>query len=128
MTHNTANIKQTISLGRIEIVSISTTDRSQPERQRILLQQNLFCRNRRFLSRNFPNKILREMGDSSDIREPGFKPGLHIIGRIASTCLRPCPKEYITEVTKSQRNRGQQRRLHIFLKNFTFEAWKSHVK
>ena len=33
-----------------------------------------------------------------------------------------------TEVTKSQRNRRRQRRLQIFLKNFTFEAWKIHVK
>ena len=50
---------------------------------------------------------------------------------------------YITEVTKSQRNglrqrglrqrglrqRGlRQRRLQIFLKNFTFEAWKINVQ
>ena len=33
----------------------------------ILRQQNLFCRNRRFLSRNFPNKLLGEIGDSSDM-------------------------------------------------------------
>ena len=33
-----------------------------------------------------------------------------------------------TEVTKSQRNRRRQRRLQIFLKNFTFEAWKINVK
>ena len=25
-----------------------------------------------------------------------FKPGLHIVGRIVSMCLRPCPKEHIT--------------------------------
>ena len=25
-----------------------------------------------------------------------FKPGLHMVGRIVSTCLRPCPKEHIT--------------------------------
>ena len=34
----------------------------------------------------------------------------------------------ITEVTKSQRNRRRQRRLQIFPKNFTFEAWKINVK
>ena len=33
-----------------------------------------------------------------------------------------------TEVTKSQRNRRRQRRLQIFLKNFTFVAWNIHVK
>ena len=31
-----------------------------------------------------------------DVCEPGFKPGLHIVGRIVSMCLRPCPKEHIT--------------------------------
>ena len=25
-----------------------------------------------------------------------LKPGLHIVGRIVSMCLRPCPKEHIT--------------------------------
>ena len=33
-----------------------------------------------------------------------------------------------TEVTKSQRNRRRQRRLQIFQKNFTFEAWKINVR
>ena len=33
-----------------------------------------------------------------------------------------------TEVTKSQRNRRRQRRLQIFLKKFTLEAWKINVK
>ena len=27
---------------------------------------------------------------------PVVKPGLHIVGRIGSMCLRLCPKEYIT--------------------------------
>ena len=34
----------------------------------------------------------------------------------------------IAEVTKSQCNRRRQRRLQIFLKHFTFKAWKIHVK
>ena len=34
----------------------------------------------------------------------------------------------MTEVTKSQRNKRRQRRLQIFPKNFTFEAWKINVK
>ena len=42
--------------------------------------------------------------------------------------LGPRPLLLITEVTKSQRNRRRQRRLQIFLKNFTFEAWNIHVK
>ena len=33
-----------------------------------------------------------------------------------------------TEVTKSQRKRRRQRRLQIFQKIFTFEAWKIDVK
>ena len=40
----------------------------------------------------------------------------------------PPTTQNITEVTKSQRNRRRQRRLQIFLKNFTFEAWKICVK
>ena len=34
----------------------------------------------------------------------------------------------ITEVTKSECNRRWQRKLQIFLKKFTFEAWKINVK
>ena len=30
-------------IGRIETVSISTTDHSQPDRERVLRQQNRFC-------------------------------------------------------------------------------------
>ena len=44
----------------------------------------------------------------------------------AQISMFPC--FHITEVTKSQCNRRRQRRLQIFLKNFTFEAWIIHVK
>ena len=32
------------------------------------------------------------------VSDPSFKPGLHIVGRIATMCLRPCPKEYIRDL------------------------------
>ena len=35
-------------------------------------------------------------GESNDL-----KPGLHIVGRIVSMCLRPCPKEHITALQVS---------------------------
>ena len=30
-----------------------------------------------------------------------LKPGLHIVGRMVSMCLRPCPKEHITALQVS---------------------------
>ena len=34
--------------------------------------------------------------DPSNNMETRLKSGLHIVGRIISMCLRPCPKEHIT--------------------------------
>ena len=38
------------------------------------------------------------------------------------------PEAIISEVTKSQRNIRQQRRLQLFFKKSTFKAWKINVK
>ena len=56
------------------------------------------------------------------VRYSAFRVGL--IGEFGLSA----PGEENTEVTKSQCNRRRQRRLQIFLKSFTFEAWKIHVK
>ena len=34
----------------------------------------------------------------------------------------------ISKISKSERNRGRQRRLQIFQKNFAFKTWKIDVK
>ena len=44
------------------------------------------------------------------------------------TCIKIAWDRVRTEVTKSQRNRRRQRRLLIFQKNFTFQAWKIYAK
>ena len=43
--------------------------------------------------------IRGSLGPLNCKKKPGLnrvKPGLHIVGKIVSMCLRPCPKEHIT--------------------------------
>ena len=57
---------------------------------------------------------------------PLLKPDLETVWLLRRRTVRSIRD--ITEVTKWQRNRRRQRRLKIFWKNFTLEAWKVNGK
>ena len=83
----------------------------------------------------WPIKNYPVCGQQRDSKKPKLPPKIAALGK--THCLE---KSRIydgsglgllainTEVTKSQRNRRRQRRLQIFLKNFTFKVWEIYVK
>ena len=59
---------------------------------RIVFNKNLLSRGRKLSGSNQRRHISEKNKEGRFF----FKSGLHIVGRIISMCLRPCPKEYIT--------------------------------
>ena len=46
-------------------------------------------------------RLISFQGTAYIAQEETFKPGLRVVGRIASMCLQPCLKEYITALQVS---------------------------